>query len=80
MNLVELVQKRQNVNCDIIDCIKDQITNIKLSAENMIECATNIKGQGYSLFMQSREDFLEKIDSLKEQIDVSADINSCTHH
>jgi len=30
----------------------------------MAECATNIKGQGYSAFINSRENFLEKIDRI----------------
>lgn len=79
MELQELVQKRQDICCDIINCLQEQITNIKVSAEEMIECATNIKGQGYSMFMRSREQFLEQIDALQRQVSLSGDINRCTH-
>ena len=80
MLLKDLIQKRQSITCDIIQCIQDQVTGIKVSAEHMIECATNIKGQGYSTFMSSREEFLSKIEGLSEQLRDSAIINTCTHH
>ena len=80
MILKNLVQQRHNINCDIIECLQDDIRNIKILAETMVECATNIKGQGYSTFISAREDFLSSIDSLYQQIEDSAGINNCTHH
>lgn len=80
MKLQELIQQRQDVQCSIYKCLDDEVTAIKLAAEEMIECATNIKGQGYSLFIRSRQDFLDKIDQLHQQIEASASINSCTTH
>jgi hypothetical protein len=80
MNLNTLVQARQNITCDIIDILKSEVTNIKVCAEDMIECATNIKGQGYTAFIHSREEFLDKINSLYSQLELSADINRFTPH
>jgi hypothetical protein len=80
MNLTELIQARQNITCDIIKYMRNEITNIKVCADEMIECATNIQGQGYSTFIRTREEFLDKIDALKQQLELSADINRCTPH
>lgn len=80
MLLNELVQKRQDLSCDILKCLHEEVLSIKLSAEDMLECATNIKGQGYSMFIKSRETFLAKIDSLQDQITASMHINTCAHH
>jgi hypothetical protein len=80
MQLNDLVQQRQELTCAILNCLQEQITSIKISAEEMVECATNIKGQGYSMFINARESFLDKIDSLQKQLENSAVINTCTHH
>jgi hypothetical protein len=79
MRLQELVQQRANLNCAILQELQDDIRNIKLLGENMVECATNIKGQGYSSFMAARETFISKIDDLHSQLEDCLIINSCTH-
>ena len=79
MVLFDLVQARHNIQCNILQELNNEVIAIKVAAEDMIECATNIKGQGYSNFINSREVFLSKIDELHNQIVSCIDINSCTH-
>lgn len=79
MKLQQMVQQRQDLNCDILSELKNAVVEIKMTAEDMIECATNIKGQGYSMFIRSRENFLDKIDMLQQQLETCLSINSCTH-
>jgi hypothetical protein len=76
MEISELIQQRQNINSNICKCLISQLADIKVSAENMCECATDIRGQGYSTFLQSREDFICKINDLQQQLQMSANINT----
>lgn len=69
MNFVqELIDQKKNINCKILGCIENDIVALKIAAENMVECATNIKGQGYVSFIQSRETFMEIVEKLHESI------------
>lgn len=75
MCLLELLKQRQVLQCSILKELDDEVVGIKVAAEYMVECATNIKGQGYSNFMSAREDFITKIDKLHDQLGVSIDLN-----
>ena len=79
MTLQEMIQKRQDITCDILKCLQKEVTEIKVSAEYMIECATNIKGQGYSTFISSRQDFLDRIDNLSSELLESSN-STCKHY
>lgn len=68
MKLQELIQQKDNLNYNMLNYLIEQITSIQISAENMTECATNIKGQGYISFIDSRNLFLSKIDNIKDEI------------
>jgi hypothetical protein len=48
----------------------------------MTECATNIRGQGFSVFLQSRESFMQEIMELHDRLDTCCgpvSINKDTH-
>lgn len=69
MNFVkELIDQKKGIDCKILGCIESDIIALKIAAENMVECATNIKGQGYISFIQSREAFMETVEKLHESI------------
>lgn len=74
----ELVDQRKGIEHKILSCIESDIIAVKIAAENMVECATDIKGQGYSCFMQSRETFMETVEKLHDHILRSLNID--THH
>lgn len=62
------IEQKNQLNQNIKQLLRDEIVDVKLSAEEMVECATNLSGQGYSCFMLARENFLEKIDKLQEDV------------
>jgi superoxide dismutase len=68
--ITTLIEKRNDVSNDLHHCIVEQFDMVKQSAENMAECATNIRGHGYTVFIESREDFLRKIDSLQQYLEM----------
>jgi Na+/phosphate symporter len=68
MSLQTLMQKRRDLNNDILNSLQQEVLEIKESAENMIECATNITGQGYPTFISARKDFLKKLDKFSQQL------------
>lgn len=76
MILTELLQKRRDLNSSIVGCLRDDIIDIRVTAEHMVECATNIRGHGYSEFIHTREEFIEKIDKLINQLDHGALLNT----
>lgn len=78
MLLLDLVKQRQDLQCSILKELNNEVLTIKLAADYMVECATNIKGQGYSSFINAREEFLSRIDALQQQITASIDLN-CGH-
>ena len=65
MSLKELLVKRETLQGEIVTCLEDELSDIKSAADNMVECATNMKGQGYSSFIASREEFLGKVEKLR---------------
>ena len=65
----DLIQKKQELSTDIHLFLGKEFSNIKRAADTMVECATNIHGQGYSVFITSREDFFSRIDTLQKYID-----------
>lgn len=69
MELNTMLKKRYDLNCMILKTLNEQLLIIKVLAEDMIEKATNIRGQGYPLFINSRDTFFDKIDSLEKQIE-----------
>lgn len=78
MIFAELIEKRQNLNRDIFKCLLDDVSEIRCLAENMSECATDIKGQGFSTFIQARESFLYKIDVFQKQLEITTNTHdSC---
>lgn len=75
--LQQLIKERQELNCSILSILEAEVTAIKIAADNMAECATNIKGQGYSMFIRSREDLMEKIDKLRIELSASSIMSDC---
>lgn len=65
----DLLKQKNVLNRDIMKCLDEELSNLKQSADNMAECATNMRGQGYQTFIQSREDFIEKVKNLQKQFD-----------
>jgi hypothetical protein len=66
--LDKLLDVKQKLNNSILQCFKDDVKSIKIAAETMAECATNIKGHGYLSFINSRDEFFKKVDLLEEEI------------
>lgn len=76
MNFNELVEKKHALNSEIMNHLIDQVFNIKEAAEYMSECATDMRGQGYSVFLQARENFLQKINEFQVQLGAKYKINT----
>lgn len=76
MDLETLVNERNIAYRKICEYVSEQIGLVMMSGEHMAECATNIKGQGYSQFISSREAFLDQARSLQKEIDT---LNMSTH-
>lgn len=76
--VTELIDQRKSINDKILGCLESDIVAVKIAAESMAECATDIKGQGYASFMQSREAFMDTVEKLHEHIIRS--LNISTHH
>jgi hypothetical protein len=71
MDLNQMLNARQQLNADIVNCLAEEVSQIRALADHMSECATNIKGQGYSTFVQARDDFMSKIDKFQEQLEIT---------
>ena len=72
--LSNLFEQKQILNRAILKSLQDEVVSIRLAAENMAECATNIKGQGYLSFINSREEFLNKVDHLQQELTKNANV------
>ena len=66
MCLQELINKRYDIHLQLIEQMKLDTTMLAVKAENMAECATNIKGQGYSSFMAARDDFMKYLEEFRK--------------
>lgn len=64
-----LLQKLNTLNGELHDYVMLEFINIKICAENMAECATNMKGHGYAVFMAARNEFFAKIDALQKYLE-----------
>ena len=71
--LSNLFEQKQILNLAILKSLLDEVVCIRLAAEDMVECATNIKGQGYTSFINSREEFLKKIDHFEKELTKNVD-------
>jgi hypothetical protein len=78
--LDNLLEQKLSLNRAIVRSLREEVLSIKLAAENMAECATNIKGQGYLTFINSRENFLSKIDLFEKELTKNADIMIINNH
>lgn len=63
----ELKQQRDNINNSLLKKLLEDKILIRTLADNMAEAATNIQGQGYSVFLNSREIFLSEIDRMSSE-------------
>lgn len=68
MCLKELMQRRAELLNQLASQIYEDTTELILKAECMAECATNIKGQGYTAFISAREDFLHSVENFRKEI------------
>lgn len=64
MGLQELRAKQEQLQNQMLKQIKEDSILLRVLADNMAECATNIQGQGYATFLQARENFLTELDRL----------------
>ena len=78
--LDELLQQKEVINLAILKSLEERVLSIRTAAENMVECATNIKGQGYITFIQSRDDFLNRVEHLQEELTKSSDAMNINKH
>jgi hypothetical protein len=63
-----LIRQKEEIDKNILMYLEEEVLNIKLSAEDMVECATNMRGQGYTTFLVSRERFIKNVDKLSSEI------------
>lgn len=78
MELKQLLNNRQVIEQNIAVCMRQELTSIKVDAENLVECAINMRGQGYSTFITAREDFLNRLETLACKFEKYSDINRDT--
>lgn len=62
-----LKTQQDQIKRHLISKITNDISMIKNLADDMAESATNIQGQGYLMFVQSREKFLSELDRVTEE-------------
>ena len=63
--LQNLIKQRSDILNNMILQLDRDTADLAVKAENMAECATNIKGQGYCSFITAREEFLNALTQFK---------------
>ena len=66
MGIESLKKQRDGINEQILAHMKQDASLLKVLADNMAECATNIQGQGYGSFVIARETFLSEVDRIQK--------------
>lgn len=66
MCLQELMKKRYDIHNQLVLQVHKDTDELAQMAENMAECATNIKGQGYISFIQARDNFMKQLNKFRE--------------
>lgn len=74
MSLYQLMNKRLITQQEICTYLQDSLYRIKILADNMAECATDIKGQGYTSFVSARSEFIDLVDRLHDEL---TDVCAC---
>lgn len=69
MSLFHLIEARNDIQRRICDYLSNELSNLMAFGESMAECATNINGQGYALFIGARDTFLHECRRLQDEID-----------
>lgn len=64
MTLTQLKKEQMKINNGFIEQIRGDTIVLRTLADNMAECATNIRGQGYTTFLSSRDTFLKSLDNM----------------
>ena len=65
VSIKELIQRQNEFLNELHLQMCEDLKTIVSLAENMTECATNIKGQGYQSFIKSREEFIGSVNSFE---------------
>ena len=66
MTITNLLQQKHHINESIAKKMKDDTDELIRLADAMAEAATSVQGQGYSAFINAREQFLTTIRSMHE--------------
>ena len=66
MTMQQLMADQKAFTQRLCEQMKKDHTTVKQLAEDMAECATNIRGQGYSAFMDARNRFLTQIEKMHD--------------
>jgi superoxide dismutase len=65
MFLQDLIKQQNTLHAKIVDQIENDTQTLQTLADNMAECASNMQGQGYSSFINARENFLSELQRIK---------------
>lgn len=66
MSIEEFRELQKQVGRQYVNQITKDISSIRQQAECMVENATNIQGQGYSAFIESRDIFMKNLDQIEK--------------
>ena len=70
MGLQDLLNQRYSIHMQLVKQLREDTDLLATKAETMAECATNIKGQGYSSFMTARDDFIKYLNDFRENYSI----------
>lgn len=65
MAIRDLMQQRSEILTKMAQQVHSDVGELARKAEHMAECATDIRGQGYSCFIAAREEFFTTLDKFK---------------
>jgi hypothetical protein len=67
MEMKSIRQQQASIREQLLSKLLNDNLKVKQLADDMAESATNIHGQGYSLFVHSREQFFSELDRLRDE-------------
>ena len=67
MNITDLIDQKRFINDAILKQMADDTEELIDLADAMAEAATNVQGQGYTSFIQARDNFVSSIKAKNQQ-------------
>lgn len=65
--MAEVFDSRRKIKQSLRNKVNDDADCLNCLVDELAERATNIQGQGLTMFLQTRKDFISKVESLRSE-------------